>query len=424
MMHLLALLVAIGGALPLVEAFSSSIQSYTSHKAIQQFNKVATPRNTAALHASKTYTPIFDFTLADSAIKDKSAASFERIDDAIMGGISQSSLRDIPNQPYASWSGVCRTDGGGFCGMRTLPFIEPLQAENQEGIYFDSKLVSDAEADRRIWKMTVRSDSSRGEQVYQSEYDLQQAINEANKSSKDGKLVLERTTEGTVIKKDQPQENKDEWARVKIPFDSFRLVRGPRLVPDSPPINITGGIYQIGMTMSKFKMAENTTQLDNFRDGYFDMHIQRIGFYNDNKDEAAAAAASVQEEKTATVPITLSKDEASKKRPLLLKVLLPMAKIFFSETANRRRSAMRILREERNLSRFQAIKFGMKWRRGSRGIVSSICKTLSILAIDAFRAVIKNVLRVAILYPLRAVGYVVKKIKLLLGMKVKPSLRE
>ena len=61
-------------------------------------------------------------------------------------------------------------------------------------------------------------------------------------NSKDGKLVLERTTEGTVIKKDQQQENKDEWARVKIPFDSFRLVRGPRLVPDSPPINITGGV--------------------------------------------------------------------------------------------------------------------------------------------------------------------------------------
>ena len=81
---------------------------------------------------------------------------------------------------------------------------------------------------------------------------------------------------------------------------------------------------------------------------------------------------------------------------------------------------MRILREERNLSRFQAIQFGINWRRGSMGTVSSMCKTLSILAIDAFRAVMKNVLRVQ----LRAVCYVVKKIKLLLGMKVKPSLRE
>ena len=67
-----------------------------------------------SLHA--TYTPVFDFSLTNPTIKEKSASSFERIDDAIMGGISQSSLRDVPNQSYASWSGVCRTDGGGFCG--------------------------------------------------------------------------------------------------------------------------------------------------------------------------------------------------------------------------------------------------------------------------------------------------------------------
>jgi hypothetical protein len=55
-----------------------------------------------------TYTPIFDF----SNEKEDAVSSFERIDDAIMGGISTSSLRQIPGEPFARWSGVCRTDGG------------------------------------------------------------------------------------------------------------------------------------------------------------------------------------------------------------------------------------------------------------------------------------------------------------------------
>ena len=59
-------------------------------------------------HHTLTYTPIFDF----SNEKEDAVSSFERIDDAIMGGISTSSLKQIPEEPFARWSGVCRTDGG------------------------------------------------------------------------------------------------------------------------------------------------------------------------------------------------------------------------------------------------------------------------------------------------------------------------
>lgn len=55
---------------------------------------------------ANTYMPIFDFSQLDAV------ESFERIDDAIMGGISSSALRVVPGEPYASWSGVCRLDGG------------------------------------------------------------------------------------------------------------------------------------------------------------------------------------------------------------------------------------------------------------------------------------------------------------------------
>lgn len=55
---------------------------------------------------SSTFKPVFDFSEA-AAVE-----SFERIDDVIMGGISTSQLVDVPEMPYAKWSGVCRTDGG------------------------------------------------------------------------------------------------------------------------------------------------------------------------------------------------------------------------------------------------------------------------------------------------------------------------
>lgn len=56
--------------------------------------------------SSTTFEPIFDFSQNDTV------ESFERIDDAIMGGISTSALRNVPGESYASWSGVCRIDGG------------------------------------------------------------------------------------------------------------------------------------------------------------------------------------------------------------------------------------------------------------------------------------------------------------------------
>ncbi|KAK1749164.1 complex I intermediate-associated protein 30 [Skeletonema marinoi] len=353
------------------------------------------------------FTPVFDFTLDDVATKQQSAASFERIDDAIMGGISLSSLRDVPDKDYASWSGVCRTDGGGFCGMRTLPFKDaPLNATGQEGVYLDCNLASDDEAERRIWKLTVRTDSSRGEMVYQSQFDLKQAIEDAKKQSVG----------------DEKNDVSDAWAKVLVPFDKFQLVRGPRLIPDGPPLNVTGGIYQIGMTLSKFVMNVNTTELENFRPGYFDLRIKRIGFYNSqHHDGGSNVSAST---KVAAVPTTLSKEDAEKKRPVVLRLLLPIAKLLFSEQANRRRSAMRILREERKLSRARAIIWGIKCRKESMGMFKSCAKTAGILSVDILRSVIKTTLKIVLLYPIRLIGATIRAMKKAMGMKVKPSLRE
>ncbi len=335
--------------------------------------------------------------------------------------------------------GVVVVVGGGG-GVRPAA---ALNATDMNGVYMDCKLASDDEANRRVWKMTLRTDSSRGELVYQAEYDLQSAMDEAK-----GRMAAKNKDSKEDCARNDDDDDGGGWARVMVPFDNFQQVRGPRLVPDGPKLDVSGGIYQIGMTMSKFKMATNTTVIENFRPGYFDLRIQRIGFYKhvdqcdddtilETSSSNAAAVVPVKETNpmgkealitdisNANVPETLSKEEAARKRPLMLKLLLPMAKVFFSEQANRRKSAMRLLREERKMSRIRAILFGMQCRKKSvGGLIPSFLKTMRILSVDIFRAVLKSLLKVVLVYPLRLVGATVKMTKRMLGMKVKPSLRE
>merc|ERR1711971_70565 len=99
-----------------------------------------------------------------------------------------------------------------------------------------------------------------------------------------------------------------------------------------------------------------------------------MGFYSDD-------VVPPVEHVAAQVPDTLSDREAAQQRPLLLKLLLPVAKLFFSEEARRRKSAMRILREERGLTRGQAILFGIRARQ-HMGRIRSAMKTLGILSAD------------------------------------------
>jgi hypothetical protein len=176
-------------------------------------------------------------------------------------------------------------------------------------------------------------------------------------------------------------------------------------------------------------MAVNTTELENFRPGFFDLHIQRIGFYQqvesqqpqeeETGDQVAVSRVGVNVD----VPETLTKTEAMKKRPVVLKILAPLAKLLFSEKANRRRSAMNILREKRNMTRVGAILFGIKSRRKSMGLIPSIFKTVGILGVDSARTIFKWALKVIFVYPLRFMSMIVFTVQKALGMKVtkKPS---
>ena len=155
------------------------------------------------------------------------------------------------------------------------------------------QLTSDQEPERRVWKITTRSEQSRGEKLYQATYTL-------------------------------PKASFDDWSQVipiTVPFTDFKLVSGPKMVVYGDALNVTGGLYQIGLSLGKFQIAQNMTQLENFRAGFFELQVKEIGIY---KRQAESAL-------TINSPATLTKEEMEKKRPLVLKLILPIAKTVFSE---------------------------------------------------------------------------------------------
>ena len=275
-----------------------------------------------------------------------------------MGGISLSAIKQNQDEDFARWSGICRVDGGGFCGTRTLPFQSPIKVQDAEGIYLCCRLTSDDEPERRIWKVTTRTEESRNEQLYQAMFEL-------------------------------PKTNEEnDWNMVKVKFSDFVQVRGPRIVENGPKLNTKSGLFQIGMALSKFQISSNGTQIEDFRPGYFELQVKEIGMYKSGDSPLDIA-----------FPGTLEKKEADRKKPLILKILAPIAKVFFSEKRRRRASAMRILKQ-RGFNKYQASLFGLKLRAKRNGWPLAIAQSVGILLQETVRKVLFWTLRIALVYPI------------------------
>ena len=99
------------------------------------------------------------------------------------------------------------------------------------------------------------------------------------------------------------------------------------MVKEGPPLNVSSGLFQLGMTMSKFAW-NRTGEIENFRDGFFEVKIKSMGLYYDESEverQSTVIASSGQ-------PEILSRDEAKKKKSVLFKLLGPLVRIvFFSE---------------------------------------------------------------------------------------------
>ena len=305
-----------------------------------------------------------------------------------MGGISSSTLLQNQDEPFARWRGVCRVDGGGFCGVRTLPFREKLQVDFAEGLYVKCRLSSDKDTDKRVWKITTRTEESRGEQLYQAMFDIPPPL----------------------LDDDDDDDDNVEWATVQIPFSNFTLVRGARKVKDGKPFDAENGIFQIGFTMSKFKIGENMTELEGFRPGFFELQFKEIGLYSRSPVELVGG----------DLPNTvnaLSKAEALQKRPLMLKILSPIFKIvFLTEKQKRRQAAVKQLTEKRGMSRWRATRLGVKWRVKQQGLFKATFNLTRIVVGDALRLLLRSILRYGVFFPLRFFNQAIATVKKILKM--------
>jgi hypothetical protein len=84
--------------------------------------------------------------------------------------------------------------------------------------------------------------------------------------------------------------------------------------------------------------------------------------------------------------------------------MLPLDKNTFHRhrsISQRRKSAMRILTEERGLSRLQAVMWGIKWRARQIGMTRAVAGELSIVLADGFRGFVGSILFYGLYLPLR-----------------------
>ncbi|PSC71557.1 nadh:ubiquinone oxidoreductase complex i intermediate-associated 30 [Micractinium conductrix] len=156
---------------------------------------------------------------------------WQRLDDVIMGGQSESGLAAAEDGSGAVWRGDLIIEGGGFCGARTFPADLDLSA--YDGICLRVK------GDGQTFKLNIKTDMQieKPEDTYQETFETQ-----AN----------------------------GDWTTVHLPWHSFVLVKRARSVPDYPPLD-PARIRQFGLVLSRFEY--NGFPNPSYRPGKFELLI-------------------------------------------------------------------------------------------------------------------------------------------------------
>ncbi|KAJ8614295.1 hypothetical protein CTAYLR_001186 [Chrysophaeum taylorii] len=306
---------------------------------------------------------------------------FERIDDVVMGGVSSSSVRQAEGR--AVWSGIVRVEGGGFCGARTKPFVDPLDLSGFDGLYVDAKTSDDKP---RSWKLTLRCSRDRGEVVYNAEVDL--------KSSSSSR------------------------SKVLVPFSAFRLVRGPRPLAGAPPLTKVDleKVFGFGLTCSKFGPSGDV--LEDFQPGFFAVDLYGIGVFGEQG--AVAPTPPVADAAVRSNP-------NSANRAGLFKLLKPLSRFVFSEEARRRKRVRELLVQRGSATTMFGARFkGQRIvKRGYRGLSfeRADLEGLSQLFKDGLRALLAPALRFlfrTIFLATRQANILKKKTSALLALLSRP----
>ena len=323
------------------------------------------------------------------------AAVFERVDDVVMGGVSSSTIAPDPaGRECLVWAGKCRAEGGGFAGARSVALQTPLDLSAFDGLALTCGFESDAEPERRTWKATVRTQNDRGEMVYQATF---------------APPVADAAASAT----DVPRET-------RIPWDAFRLVRGPTVVPDVPPLSAEqcGSVYGLGLIMSRFSAQG---PMPEFREGPFRLAVHALGVYSEGTTAAflpppdsLPAAASANAGKRAS--------ENRGTRNVVTFLLSPLIKLAFGEKRRRRKRARALLRDRFGVGPLRArFAFGqtLKTRRRDGDALGA--------AAEGARELVGDVVAAGLTLPLRLVFVLLAKVARLVravkGEKQLPKMR-
>ena len=273
------------------------------------------------------------------------AAVFERVDDVVMGGVSSSTIAPDPaGRECLVWAGKCRAEGGGFAGARSVALRTPLDLSAFDGLALTCGFESDAEPERRTWKATVRTQNDRGEMVYQATFEPPVA-------------------DAADAAADVPRET-------RIPWDAFRLVRGPTVVPDVPPLSAEqcGSVYGLGLIMSRFSARG---PMPEFREGPFRLAVHALGVYSDSAaDASASASASAAPSLLAAASANAGKRASENRgsRNVVTFLLSPLIKLAFDEKRRRRKRARALLRDRFGVGAIRArFAFGQTLKTKRRG---------------------------------------------------------
>ena len=272
------------------------------------------------------------------------AAVFERVDDVVMGGVSSSTIAPDPaGRECLVWAGKCRAEGGGFAGARSVALRTPLDLSAFDGLALTCGFESDAEPERRTWKATVRTQNDRGEMVYQATFSPPVA-------------------DAADAAADVPRET-------RIPWDAFRLVRGPTVVPDVPPLSAEqcGSVYGLGLIMSRFSARG---PMPEFREGPFRLAVHALGVYSSAADASASASASAAPSLLAAASANAGKRASENRgsRNVVTFLLSPLIKLAFDEKRRRRKRARALLRDRFGIGAIRArFAFGQTLKTKRRG---------------------------------------------------------
>ncbi|HAX85400.1 MAG TPA: NADH:ubiquinone oxidoreductase [Cyanobacteria bacterium UBA11370] len=174
---------------------------------------------------------LFDFKNPTDDLKETWGA----VDDVVMGGVSESSIRLIDQA--ALFSGIVSTaNSGGFVSVRTRNFNPPLNLSEYEGVELRVK------GDGQRYKFILRSESKWDGISYCYSFDTQ----------------------------------KDSWVDVRIPFQALIPVFRAKTLKDVPAFD-SSQVYALQLMLSKFEYDGGLNP--NFQPGGFALQVETIKAY-------------------------------------------------------------------------------------------------------------------------------------------------